>query len=254
MNLHTNFGVDDLGPYQVYSRREIIALLRNVGESNQLVRMIINDGTEAVVTSVLEVDEANGLVIVDVAPSPLQNQRILQSDNISFETMLEHIRILFFATRIESCSYEGLPAFQFTIPASMVRLQRREFYRVLTPVTNPVRCTITIPHEVEEASTTIVVALQNVSGGGIAILDEKKLLDPTIGRIYKDCRLDLPGGSLVVTTLQIRNSQEITLPNGKAIRRLGCLFVDMPKSMMGAVQRYITKLEREQNAKSTGFN
>src|SRR6185437_8553474 len=148
-----------------------------------------------------------------------------QSDSLSFETMLEHIRILFFTTEIEACDYENLPAFQFTIPTTMVRLQRREFYRVLTPVTNPVRCTITIPHEVEETSTTIVVALQNVSGGGIAILDEKKLLDPTIGRIYKDCRIDLPGGSLVVTTLQVRNSQEITLPNGKAIRRIGCLFV-----------------------------
>lgn len=249
-----NYGVEDLGPYQIYSRREILALLRNIAESKQLVRMVINDGTEAVVTSILEVDDGEGVVLIDVAPSQVQNQRILQSDNISFETMLEHIRILFFTTGVESTSYEGLPAFQFAIPTSMVRLQRREFYRVLTPVSNPVRCTITIPHEVDEASTSVVVALQNVSGGGIAILDEKKLLDPTIGRIYKDCRIDLPGGSLVVTTLQIRNSHEITLPNGKTMRRLGCLFVDMPKSMMGAVQRYITKLEREQNAKSTGFN
>jgi len=39
--------------------------------------------------------------------------------------------------------------------------------------------------------------------------------------------------------------QDITLPNGKSIRRLGCLFVDLPKSMMNAVQRYITRLERE---------
>src|SRR6185437_11464308 len=166
---------DDLGPYQIYSRREIIALLRNIAESKQLLRMIINDGTEAVVTSVLDVDESSNMVIIDVAPSQLQNQRILQSDSLSFETMLEHIRILFFTTEIEACDYENLPAFQFTIPTTMVRLQRREFYRVLTPVTNPVRCTITIPHEVEETSTTIVVALQNVSGGGIAILDEKKL-------------------------------------------------------------------------------
>jgi c-di-GMP-binding flagellar brake protein YcgR len=254
MTFNTNFGIEDLGPYQVYSRREIIALLRNIGESNQLVRMIINGGTESVVTSILKVDEANGLVIIDVAPSQLQNQRILQSDNISFETLLEHIRILFFVTKVDSCLYENLPAFSFAIPASLIRLQRREFYRVLTPVTNPVRCTITIPHEVDESSTTVVVALQNVSGGGIAILDDKKLLDPTIGRIYKDCRIDLPGGTLVVATLQIRNSQEITLPNGKAIRRLGCLFVDLPKAMMNAVQRYITRLEREQNAKTTGFN
>ena len=254
MTFNTNYGIDDLGPYQVYSRREIIALLRSIGERNQLVRMIINGGTESIVTSILKIDESSGLVIVDCAPTPLQNQRILQSDNISFETLLEHIRILFFVTKVDSCSYENLPAFSFAIPASLIRLQRREFYRVLTPVTNPVRCTITIPHDTGDGFSTVVVALQNVSGGGIAILDEKKLLDPTIGRIYKDCRIDLPGGTLVVATLQIRNAQEVTLANGKSIRRLGCLFLDLPKAMLNAVQRYITKLEREQNAKSTGFN
>jgi c-di-GMP-binding flagellar brake protein YcgR len=254
MTFKTTYGVEDLGPYQVYSRREIITLLRSIGERNQLVRMIINDGTEAVVTSILKIDEANGVVIIDCAPSAMQNQRILQSDNISFETLLEHIRILFFVTKIDSCMFENLPAFSFAIPASLIRLQRREFYRVLTPIANPVRCTITIPHEDEQETSTIVVALQNVSGGGIAVLDEKKQLDHTIGRIYKDCRIDLPGGTLVVATLQIRNSQEITLPNGKSIHRVGCLFIDLPKSMMSAVQRYITKLEREQNAKATGFS
>jgi c-di-GMP-binding flagellar brake protein YcgR len=254
MSFHSNFGVEDLGPYQVYARREIVALLRSIGERNQLVRMIINDGTEAIVTSILKIDEARGIVIIDCAPTALQNQRILESDNISFETLLEHIRILFFVTKIESCMYENLPAFSFAIPASLIRLQRREFYRVLTPVTNPVRCTITVPHEEGDGSTKVVLALQNVSGGGIAMLDEKKQLDPTIGKIYKDCRIDLPGGTLVVATLQIRNAQDVTLANGKAIRRLGCLFVDLPKAMMSAVQRYITKLEREQNAKATGFN
>ena len=88
----------------------------------------------------------------------------------------------------------------------------------------------------------VAVDRHGEAGDGVAHEERHQLL------------LDLPGGSLVVTTLQIRNSQEITLPNGKIIRRLGCLFVDMPKSMMGAVQRYITRLEREQNAKSTGFN
>lgn len=252
MTFQTDFGIEDLGPYQVHSRREIISLLRNIGERNQLVRMIIKGGTESIMTSILKVDEANNTVIIDCAPGQLQNQRILQSDNLSFETLLEHIRILFFVTHVDSCVYENLPAFCFTVPASLIRLQRREFYRVLTPVTNPVRCTIQVPHELEEGSTTVVVTLQNVSGGGIGIVDEKKQLDNTIGRIYKDCRIDLPGGA-VVATLQIRNSYEVTLTNGKSIRRLGCLFIDLPKPMMAAVQRYITKLERELNAKATGM-
>jgi hypothetical protein len=49
------------------------------------------------------------------------------------------------------------------------------------------------------------------------------------------------------------NSQELTYPNGKSIRRVGCMFVDLPNATLAAVQRYITKLEREQNARATGM-
>ena len=47
MTFNSNFGIEDLGPYQVYARKEIVNLLRSIGERNQLVRMIINGGTEA---------------------------------------------------------------------------------------------------------------------------------------------------------------------------------------------------------------
>ena len=102
--------------------------------------------------------------------------------------------------------------------------------------------------------TTVVVTLKDISAGGIAVIDEKKVLDNTIGRIYKDCRLDLPGSAPVTLDLQIRNSHDLALSNGKAIRKLGCMFVDMSKATMAAVQRYITKLERERNAKATGLS
>jgi c-di-GMP-binding flagellar brake protein YcgR len=227
--------------------------LRSLHERNQLVSMHADGEAEAVVTSILEIDEENGMLVVDRAPSNTVNQRIVASDNISFETVLDNIRIVFFATKVRECLYDNLPALCIAVPASLIRLQRREYYRVPTSVANPLRCTIHIPHDAGDGFSTIVVPLQNVSGGGIAIVDEKKMLDDTIGRIYKNCRIDLPGGSLVVATLQIRNSQEITLPNGKAIRRLGCLFVELPQSMLAAVQRYITKLERERNAKAIGM-
>lgn len=248
MTFNFDIGIEDLGPYQVHSRREIITLLRSIGERNQLVRMIFNGGSEAVVTSILEIDETNNCIIIDCAPSQLQNQRILDSDNISFETMLERIRILFFVTHIESCLYDNLPAFRIGLPANLVRLQRREYYRVVTP-----RCTIQIPHQQGPGSTSVTVPVQNVSAGGIGILDDKKLLDDTVGRVYENCRIALPEGAPVTATLEVRNAQDITLGNGKTIRRLGCLFVDLPKPMLAAVQRYITKLERDQNAKATGL-
>jgi c-di-GMP-binding flagellar brake protein YcgR len=243
---------DDLSPYQVHSRREIISLLRNIGEQKQLINMLGNRGGAAIVTSILEVDDAGGTLIMDCAQREKINAQLLASDNLSFETALEQIRILFFSSAVEECDFDGAPALRIALPATLIRLQRREYYRVPTPQLNPVSCSITIPQLASDELRAITVVLQNVSGGGIALIDEHGLLDQTIGRTYRNCRIDLPGGTLVVASLQVRNVQEICLANGKHVRRLGCLFIDLPHAMMAAIQRYIAKLEREHNARTAG--
>ncbi|MBC7414607.1 MAG: flagellar brake protein [Herminiimonas sp.] len=242
----------DLAPYQVHSRREITALLRNICDQKQLINLTANRGNVSIVTAILAIDEVAGNVIIDATNQLGVKQNIIDSDSIAFETALEQIRILFFATRVESCLYAELPAFRITLPQTLIRLQRREYYRVPTPLVMPVSCSITIPQASTSEHHSINVVLQNVSGGGIAIIDEHGVLDQTVGRVYRDCRIDLPGGTLVVASLEIRNAHEVRLHNGKHVRRLGCLFVDLPHAMLAAVQRYITKLEREQNARTAG--
>lgn len=255
MALNTKFGTEDVSPYQIHSRREILSLLRAMQERGQLVSMQVNGGAEAVVTSVLEVNEDEGIVVIDRAPSNLVNQRIIESDNVSFETLLDSIRIIFFSSEVSECLFEELPALSIPVPAVLIRLQRREHYRVPTPVANPLRCTVRIPEDqaAGQAATTAVVTVKDISGGGIGVIDEKKLLDNTIGKIYKACRIDLPGNTTLTVDLQIRNSHEISLTTGKSIRKLGCKFVNPPSATEAAVQRYITKLERERNARATGM-
>jgi c-di-GMP-binding flagellar brake protein YcgR len=243
---------EGLSRYKIHARREIVSLLRHVGSRNQLVRMQANKGTDSVVTSILGVDEGDASVIIDCAPSQLTNQRVLESSDITFETVLDNIRIFFSAPHVDSCLFEARPALRFPIPATVIRLQRREFYRVQTPVTSPVKCTIPVRDESGSSFHPIVVSLANVSAGGIGVVDEKKLLNPDFSIDYPNSRIDLPGGPVTVT-LRLKNSQDVTLTNGKQIRRLGFMFVDAAKSIEAAIQRYITKLEREQNARKTGM-
>lgn len=243
---------EDLSPFMVGSRRQIIAVLRSLNDRKQLVRLLINHGMDAVMTSILEVDDVNGQVLIDCAPNASMNQRILASENVEFESSLDSIRILFSTAYLQECLHDGLPAFTMPVPDNMLRLQRREYYRVPTPITNPVRCTIKVGED-GAAPRNLTLPLQNVSGGGLALVDDSKQLDNAIGRIYRDCRIDLPGGISVVTTLEVRNSMDINRGNGKTSRRVGCLFVDPPSPALAAIQRYITKLEREQNARNNGL-
>ena len=241
----------DLSDYEIHSRREISNILRNLAECRQLIQLRMEGSADTIVTSILAVDDSRGEVIIDCGPSATVNQRIVASEHIFFETVLDNIRILFDAAGAEACQYEGGAALCIAAPPVLIRLQRREFYRVATPTIQPVVCEIHVTNG--DGKRAISVNLQDISGGGVALIDEQKLLNPTIGFVYENCRIQLPGGVLITTALEIRNLREITLGNGKNIRRLGCSFVDLQSGMLNAVQRYITSLERERNAKNTGM-
>jgi c-di-GMP-binding flagellar brake protein YcgR len=238
--------------FEVGSRREIIALLRSIGEKHQLIRMLVQGEADVCVTSILGVDPDNDMVVLDRPIDADQNRRILRAGRISFETTLDKIRILFAGEGVTETTYQNAPALKIALPATLVRLQRREFYRMATPVSNPVRASIPLPDELGGGAA--VFPLSDISCGGIAILDNKLLLGEPIGIDFPNCRIDLPEIGLVTTTLQVRNSLDLTLRNNKSNRRLGCRFVGISRGNLAMVQRYITKLERERNARIAGLS
>jgi c-di-GMP-binding flagellar brake protein YcgR len=237
--------------YRVESRREIVALLRQIGEKHQLVRVLVNGEADVCVTSILDVDPDSGSLVLDRSIDRDQNRRILASQRVSCETSLDKIRILFKLENLREGQFDGGAAIEADLPATLVRLQRREYYRMETPVTNPVRVVIPMPPELGGGSQAF--ALSDISCGGIAILDAKMQLGEATGTVFPNCRIELPEVGPVTTSLEVRNLMDITLLNNKTSRRLGCQFVDISRGNLANVQRYITKLERERNARLAGL-
>jgi c-di-GMP-binding flagellar brake protein YcgR len=251
MQAFNDTGLENWHDYEVGSRREIVSLLRGIRDKNQLIRMLIQGDADVCVTSILDVDPDLGVVYLDCSINKEQNARIAAASQITFETTLDKIRILFGADKVDEVVHNNAPAQRMALPESLIRLQRREYYRMSTPVSNPVRAVIPMPEEL--GGGTHVFPLADISCGGIAILDNKLLLGNAIGRVYADVRIDLPEIGTVITALQIRNSLDMTLLNSKSNRRLGCEFVDISRGNLASVQRYITRLERERNARIAGL-
>ena len=244
---------DELEPYRIQSPREIIFLLDAVRSQRQLVRMSADGSSESVLTSILAVEENSGSVWFDAAPSKTQNHRLADCDHISFETKLNQIRVLFTTAQAEPGDHQGYPALRVPLPESILRIQRRQFYRVNIPRANPVIATFTPPgSEGKPLDKPALVPMLNISMGGIAVIDENNTLDGMPGVVYDNCVLALPGGSVTVS-LEIANIAHIKLASGKAVRHLGCHFVNISSAAQAFVQRYIMKLERDQNAKMAGF-
>jgi len=244
--------LDNWHDYEVQSRKEIVALLRQIGEKKQLIRMKIKGEADVCVTSVLEVDPESGLFILDRSINREQNERILRAGVVMCETYLDKIRILFRAGGLQELEFGGTAALAANIPDSLIRLQRREFYRMPTPVTNPVPVLVPMPVALGGGSGNFPLA--DISCGGIALLDNKIQLNSTIGQTFTGCRIELPDIGTVNTSLQVRNALDVTMLNNKTSRRIGCMFVDISRANMAGVQRYITKLERERNARLAGLS
>jgi c-di-GMP-binding flagellar brake protein YcgR len=251
MQAFTDAELESWHDYEVESRREIVALLRQIAEKKQLIRMLVKGEADVCVTSLLHIDPDTNTLLLDPSIDNDQNARIAAATKVTCETSLDKIRILFSLSGLGEATFGGSPALRADIPATLIRLQRREFYRMPTPVTNPVRVTIPLPLELGGQPT--VFPLADISCGGIAILDNQQQLGNTIGATYPNCRLELPEIGPVVCSLQIRNTIDMTLLNNKTSHRLGCQFIDLSRGSTAAVQRYITKLERERNARIAGL-
>ena len=111
--------------YEVHSRREIVALLRQLAEKNVLIRMLIKGESDVCVTTVLAVDEDDGTILLDRSIERAQNERIVGAPRVKCETSLDKIRILFAAEGLAETTYRGDAALRADIPPTMIRLQRR---------------------------------------------------------------------------------------------------------------------------------
>ncbi len=244
---HFELGTEDQNLYQVHSRREIVRLLENIADQRQMITLSLRGGADMVLTTLLGVDDKNNRVYLDCSQNAELNRQIVSGEEVNFESMLDKVRILFSVERIKDCTHANQPALCFAVPTSLIRLQRREFFRVNTPSQQAAQCVIPTP------SGSYTLALVDISCGGVAILDERRQLNTNVGHEYPGCQIDLGDSGSLQVTLQVRNHLDLTLLNGRTQRRVGCQFIHQPPGMLTTVQRYIMALERERNARLTGL-
>ncbi|MBF6616867.1 MAG: flagellar brake protein [Candidimonas sp.] len=252
MSIATTPSMDDHEDrYTVTSRLEIQSLLRSVQRKNSLLRMHVKGRLVAIITTILEIDTATNSLIVDNSSDEEFNRRITTAGTVCFETYLDKIRIDFSTDEIHNCVQDGRPALRLAIPTTLTRVQRRDSYRVETPVTDMPRCTFTIDTADGPARTTLDV--MDISAGGICVVDNMHRLDNAKGATYPECKLNLPEFGDVIATLRVTRSLDDVGANNKERRLLGCKFVSLSNPMQMQVHSCIDMVERKLNAKRRGF-
>jgi len=242
------------GKYLLHSRTEIVFVLRAVQQKASLITVYFNEGRSFLLTSLLEVNADRGLLTFDMGSDAEMNQRALKADRFVFTTSLDKVKVQFSLKQLEQVQYEGRPALRGSIPESVLRLQRREYYRLTTPVANPVRCLLAYTRTSGEP-VRLEVPLLDISGGGLGLMVKPELReDFRAGTAFRDCRVELPEEGLLVCNLIVRNAFDVTTKSGNQHLRVGCEFDNLPGTRLTMVQRYITRIERERKARESGLD
>ncbi|MGE5027386.1 MAG: flagellar brake protein [Betaproteobacteria bacterium] len=235
---------DDFDKYSITWKKEIVFLLRAIMEKGGLISAHFDHGKNFILTSIIDINADRDEVILDFGATEALNLRILGSDKIIFVTSHDKVKVQFVANRIEKIRFEGRDAFRIKLPESVIKLQRREFFRISTPITSPLKCIVPIEKDLKVEMTVV-----DISIGGIGVVLPQCDVAFTRGMVFHDCHLALPDIGNIVGTLEIRSVFDATMRNGQPSKRAGCMLVDLSASMQAMIQRYIIKIERERRAK-----
>lgn len=225
--------------YLIYSRAEILGFLKEIDQKKLNLVIFFDQNQQTFSSTILNLDPQKNEIIVDCSHNPGTHQSLLDSKKIVFVTFIELIKIQFILNGAQEKTIEdGKPALKFSIPESLMRLQRRNHFRVQTPKGQPIVCFVPMSDHPDRGMN---VDIFDISLGGVAMMQAGEEVRLAPGMIFPRCRMNIPDVGELITDIEIRHVPEA---DERGIRSIGCKFVNIPANMVNVLQRYIIQVER----------
>lgn len=240
---------DDYSRYLLRGRTDILFNLRGLIQKRAMLSAFIDASADSFLTAIIALSADENHLVLDAASDETINRRVEAAEQLICVTQLDRIKVQFAARAIQRIQHEGHDAFRVRVPEVMLRLQRREYFRLTAPSSHSLTCLIPMTIGGEHREISVEASVLDISGGGLSITvpSEGMVVEPDME--FGNCRLMLPETGAIVTSLRVRNLFRITNRDGSITLRAGCEFTHLSSSMASTIQRYILKIERERNAR-----
>ncbi len=219
---------------------EVAAMLNRLARRPEIITGYFNSGRSHVITAVLAADVESNTLFLDVGPDAAVNRAAVRADRLVCIAKHNDVSIKFACGPVVQGEYRGTPALVATLPESLYRLQRREYFRVPTPVASAVCCRIPDTRKAEGVHEFRAVDL---SMGGVGLVDLAMKLQLAPGRRFGDAILDIPEGESLSVSLEVRNISRYIQHDGRVGRRLGMAFLQLSRRGSMRIQRYLHHLQ-----------
>jgi c-di-GMP-binding flagellar brake protein YcgR len=222
--------------YLIHSRIEIQQILQTICKHNTRSALYFDARRNFFLTLVLGANDTG--IWIDPASRATDNRRLLDSPEIIFVSSHNQSKVQFVAHNPWQVIYEDKEAIFLPLPQQLLRLQRRDDYRLAAWPRHPLHCILK-----PAKNQARIMSVMDISLGGLSLECQDKDIELRPGKIYSDCEIDLPEVGKLTATIQIKNSFEITNRNGKTRRRVGCVFLQPLKAMTMPLQRYVAQMQ-----------
>lgn len=227
------------------SQTAIANVLTDLSKRPDILTAYFNHGKEYILTAVLKVMPERNLLVLDYGADEKLNQRLLEYGRAVCVTKHDNISIKFGCNILQRAKFQERQALAASLPETLYRQQRREFFRVPLPTVNTIKCHVPQPEQ-----EPLALNMTDISCGGIGLIDPQRRFNPEVGTMLQGCRVDLPETGTLVFDLVVRNSFLQPQNDGSQVRRIGCAFVGLPLDKNAIIQRYIHRVQIEQKARS----
>jgi len=222
---------------QLHSKLEIQNILKAICAQNTQSALYFAGEKNFFLTMLLAVDEQG--IWIDPASHAPDNRNLFNSKEITFVSSHLQTKVQFVARDAYPVTYQGGEAIFIPLPQQLLRLQRRDFYRLATEPLYPIKC-------VMQATTnqTRIIQVMDISIGGLSLEYMEKDFRLMPGNIYPDCEIALPEIGTLTATIEVKNSFEVASRTGKVKRRAGCVFVKPNTDTTLPLQHYVAQMQR----------
>ncbi|HLA34445.1 MAG TPA: flagellar brake protein [Rhodocyclaceae bacterium] len=241
---------DEFSQYLLRSKSEIFSIFRGMVERVTQVTMFFNEGKCAILTSMIAYNDSG--VTFDYGANAEMNRKAMVADKVFCVAFLDKVKVQFILRGLRHTEVDGRSAFFASLPDSVLRLQRREYYRLSTPVARPLKCIVPVTSD-DGVRRSIEFHVGDISGGGIGLINVPMHIPMETGMEFQGGKIDLPEVGSVSFNFQVRSVFEATSRSGSRTKRIGCEFIRLPGPMLTLIQRYIIKVERERKARESGM-
>jgi len=244
---------DEFAPFFLSNPREILFYLNILAKRRSLFTAYLDEGAHFFLTAIVAVDEAKCLILLDHQHAEESNVEFRNARQITLVANLDSVKMQIRLPALTLASFEGQNVLSAPIPEKILRLQRREFFRLEPPLAHPIHCKLATKGA-DGVIQTFELELSDISGGGLCLSGPTEIADHfQRDALFQQCRLEIPGEGVIQVNLRVRKNIEMSDRSGRHSLRIGCEFVNLPGARLAFIERYITRIERERKARDSGL-